>query len=83
MYTIWVVLQNVVANPSPSSDKSSELGVTTERPVHQNQAVEATRLSTFRHWPRDSSQSPETLASAGFFYTGQAPTVSDTVYLSI
>ena len=75
---MWVVcnllvLQNVVANPSPSS----ELGVTTERPVHQNKAVEATRLSTFRHWPRDSSQTPETLASAGFFYTGQAPTVSD------
>ena len=70
---IWVlcncvVLQNVVANPSPSS----ELGVITERPVYQDQAVEATRLSTFRHWPRDSNQSPETLASAGFFYTGQS-----------
>ena len=65
--TVEFVFQNVVANPTPSS----ELGVVTERPIHQNYAIEADRLSTFRQWPRDSNQSPEALAGAGFFYTGR------------
>lgn len=34
-----------------------------------NQTVEA-RLETFRNWPSGSTQSPEHLAIAGFYYTG-------------
>ncbi|KAI0238859.1 Baculoviral IAP repeat-containing protein 1e [Lamellibrachia satsuma] len=59
--------QNVVANPTPSS----ELGVVTESPIHQNYAIEADRLPTFRQRPHDSNQSPEALAGAGFLYTGR------------
>ncbi|KAI0224127.1 Baculoviral IAP repeat-containing protein 3 [Lamellibrachia satsuma] len=63
--------QNDAANPSPSS----EMGVITERPAHQKYAVEATRLSTFRRWPRSSSILPEDLAVAGFFYKGPGDNV--------
>ena len=66
------MFQNDVANPTPSS----ELGIVIERPIHQNYAIEAERLATFRQWPENSHLTPEELASAGFFYTGWSPVVS-------
>lgn len=40
-------------------------------PVHPRYASENARLKSFKDWPRSMKQTPEELAEAGFFYTGQ------------
>ena len=45
-------------------------GNSTKRAQYPNYALCAARLSTFRGWPEDKSQTPEEMAEAGFFYTG-------------
>ncbi|VVD05427.1 unnamed protein product [Leptidea sinapis] len=37
---------------------------------HPSKAKLSARLSTFNQWPFEPSQAPESLAEAGFFYTG-------------
>ncbi|XP_020293742.1 baculoviral IAP repeat-containing protein 7-A-like [Pseudomyrmex gracilis] len=39
-------------------------------PVYPKYAAYQKRLQTFRHWPKHLNQTPEMLATAGFFYTG-------------
>jgi hypothetical protein len=54
----------------------NELGIETDLPKHHQYAIEENRLATYNNWPVDSmTQTPETLAQAGFFYTGQSDSV--------
>lgn len=40
------------------------------RYVFSKNAIEAIRLKTFNHWPKQIKQTPKELAGAGFYYTG-------------
>ncbi|KAL0830585.1 hypothetical protein ABMA28_002733 [Loxostege sticticalis] len=46
------------------------LGVVSGGARHPAHASLAARLATFERWPADRHQAPQTLAEAGFFYTG-------------
>ncbi|KAL4716119.1 hypothetical protein ACJJTC_013896 [Scirpophaga incertulas] len=46
------------------------LGVVSGGARHPTKASLAARLATFEQWPADRHQQPQTLAEAGFFYTG-------------
>ncbi|XP_052746946.1 baculoviral IAP repeat-containing protein 7-like [Bicyclus anynana] len=39
-------------------------------PEYHSYATQSARLNSFKTWPQDLIQSPEEMASAGFFYTG-------------
>ncbi|BBU37599.1 inhibitor of apoptosis protein 3 [Choristoneura diversana nucleopolyhedrovirus] len=41
-------------------------------PAHPRFASEASRLQTFKDWPRSLKQKPEKMAEAGFYYTGHS-----------
>ncbi|CAG4929921.1 unnamed protein product [Colias eurytheme] len=47
-----------------------ELGVVSGGARHPTKASLPTRLATFDRWPYDRPQAPQSLAEAGFFYTG-------------
>ncbi|KAB5546458.1 hypothetical protein PHYPO_G00072260 [Pangasianodon hypophthalmus] len=49
--------------------------VTTGQAAYPEMEPEDTRLTTFSTWPTSSSIQPETLARAGFFYTGHSDNV--------
>lgn len=50
----------------------SELGIQTHTtPVEQQHATYERRLLTFNGWPKNLKQTPEMLASAGFYYGGK------------
>ena len=66
---ITIVFQNVTTT-STSNNGPGELGVETARPKHPAMAVEAVRLASFDRWPRSNPVTPENLARAGFYYTG-------------
>ncbi|KAJ8313569.1 hypothetical protein KUTeg_008130 [Tegillarca granosa] len=53
-----------------------QYGITQSKPKYQQYAVKAHRLSTFRNFPLDITQTPEELAEAGFFFSGK----DDVVY---
>ncbi|XP_021348768.1 inhibitor of apoptosis protein-like [Mizuhopecten yessoensis] len=42
----------------------------TTRPKYEQFSVLATRLNSYRHWPKHLKQRPEVLAKAGLFYEG-------------
>lgn len=48
----------------------------TKFPRHTYYALYVDRLRTFKNWPQDSCQSPETLAKAGLFYAGKYFSIS-------
>ncbi|XP_063362858.1 baculoviral IAP repeat-containing protein 7-B-like [Cydia amplana] len=52
------------------------VGVSGPGVQHPALASLAARRATFREWPRARPQGPDTLAEAGFFYTGQDDQVS-------
>jgi hypothetical protein len=45
------------------------MGVCIAKPKYPKYAIRATRLDSFKMWPRNMKQSPEELALAGFFFT--------------
>ncbi|XP_053500174.1 baculoviral IAP repeat-containing protein 7 [Ictalurus furcatus] len=49
--------------------------VTTSQAAYPDMEPEDTRLTTFSNWPTSSSIQPDTLARAGFFYTGHSDNV--------
>lgn len=49
---------------------NSKLREMTSTPKHPEYASYAARLSTFDRWPKAMSQTKESLATAGFYYTG-------------
>ena len=46
------------------------MGIIIERPKHPRYATLASRILSFQNWPTTNSMSSETLAEAGFVYTG-------------
>ena len=64
-----IVFQNVTTT-STSNTGPGGMGIETARPRHPAMAVEAVRLASFDRWPRSSPVTPESLARAGFYYTG-------------
>jgi hypothetical protein len=52
--------------PSPSE----RLGIMMDKPKHPEYAIEASRLDTYKAWPKRSVIMPTELAKAGFFYIG-------------
>ncbi|KAI0243054.1 Baculoviral IAP repeat-containing protein 7-B [Lamellibrachia satsuma] len=64
-----------VTRYTPSGDRDRELGIQTARPKHPSLVVEATRLASFERWPQDNPVSPDSLAHAGFYYTGESDEV--------
>ena len=70
MYSISmiIVFQNVTT--TSTSNSPGGMGIETARPRHPAMAVEAVRLASFNRWPRSSPVTPENLARAGFYYTG-------------
>ena len=60
--------------PGPSSNTAATtlepLGISVQKPKYPQYAVLATRLSSFRNWPKELGQKPEVLAKAGFVYEG-------------
>ena len=60
--------------PGPSGNSAAStlepLGISVQKPKYPQYAVLATRLSSFRNWPKDLGQKPEDLAKAGFVYEG-------------
>ena len=75
---IMTIFQNVTRY-TPSGDRDRELGIQTARPKHPSLVVEATRLASFERWPQDNPVSPDSLAHAGFYYTGNENTAASTV----
>jgi hypothetical protein len=51
--------------------ESMTMGVCIAKPKYPKYAIRATRLDSFKMWPRNMKQSPEELALAGFFFTGK------------
>ena len=49
---------------------SFSLGISVQKPKYPQYAVLATRLPSFRNWPKELGQKPEDLAKAGFVYEG-------------
>jgi hypothetical protein len=58
-------------NESIVSKESMTMGVCIAKPKYPKYAIRATRLDSFKMWPRNMKQSPEELALAGFFFTGK------------
>lgn len=50
----------------------AQLGIITARPKRPDLAVTSTRINTFKHnWPHAGTHSPEKMAEAGFYFTGE------------
>lgn len=58
----------------PSIDKLGSLGICrpTKGPAHTKYASYDARLKSFDSWPRAIAQTRESLADAGFYYTGKS-----------
>ena len=60
--------------PGPSGNSVATtlepLGISVQKPKYPQYAVLATRLSSFRNWPKELGQKLEDLAKAGFVYEG-------------
>lgn len=50
--------------------KLKSLGICFEKPKIPRHAILATRLASFKNWPKSAILSPDDLARAGFFYYG-------------
>ncbi|KAK3099246.1 hypothetical protein FSP39_001508 [Pinctada imbricata] len=71
--TSQAITSPAVSAPAPkksAAETLEPLGISIEKPKYPQYAVMATRLSSFRHWPKHKKQCPETLAKAGFVYEG-------------
>ena len=55
----------------PDELTDENMGIILERPKHPRYATLASRIQSFKNWPRTSSMSFEALAEAGFVYTGR------------
>ena len=75
---IITIFQNITSY-TPNSYRDRELGIQTARPKHPSLVLEATRLASFDRWPQDNPVSPDRLARAGFYYTGNEDTTVGTV----
>lgn len=68
-------LQKITNDVSTDTQASLEpitpnLGICFDKPKYQKYAVRTQRLSSFLNWPSYLTQSPDEMASAGFFFTG-------------
>ncbi|XP_076113462.1 baculoviral IAP repeat-containing protein 2-like [Mytilus galloprovincialis] len=45
-------------------------GICVDNPKYPKYAIRIARLDSFKHWPTYLTQSPEEMATAGFFFTG-------------
>ncbi|CAC5393833.1 BIRC2_3 [Mytilus coruscus] len=54
---------------APSSELF-EIGVCFEKAKYPKYAIRSKRLDSFNHWPSYLTQTPEEMATAGFFFTG-------------
>jgi hypothetical protein len=63
--------RHLTRNESMVSKESMTMGVCIAKPKYPKYAIRATRLDSFKMWPRNMKQSPEELALAGFFFTGK------------
>ncbi|KAK3099619.1 hypothetical protein FSP39_007096 [Pinctada imbricata] len=71
--TSQAITSPAVSTPAPkksAAETLEPLGISIEKPKYPQYAVMATRLLSFRHWPKHKKQCPETLAKAGFVYEG-------------
>jgi hypothetical protein len=58
-------------NESMVSKESMTMDVCIAKPKYPKYAIRATRLDSFKMWPRNMKQSPAEMALAGFFFTGE------------
>jgi baculoviral IAP repeat-containing protein 7/8 len=49
---------------------------TSKSDVYPKYSLQFQRIESFNNWPKDSTQIPEQLATAGFFYTGRGDRVT-------
>lgn len=54
---------------------ATEYGITVSSPKYQQYAIKDVRLGSFGNWPSNRRQRPESLAEAGFFYSGKSDIV--------
>lgn len=66
-----IAINNVKLMPGTTADLS-ELGIQAHSaPKQQQFATYEGRLRTFQDWPKHLNQTPEMLATAGFYYVGK------------
>ncbi|VDI62724.1 Hypothetical predicted protein [Mytilus galloprovincialis] len=53
-----------------ASSELLEIGVCLEKAKYSKYAIRSKRLDSFNHWPSYLTQTPEDMATAGFFFTG-------------
>ncbi|CAG2244804.1 unnamed protein product [Mytilus edulis] len=46
------------------------MGICVDNPKYPKYAIRISRLDSFKHWPTYLTQSPDEMATAGFFFTG-------------
>ncbi|XP_052061192.1 inhibitor of apoptosis protein-like [Mytilus californianus] len=46
------------------------MGICVENPKYPKYAIRVSRLDSFKYWPTHLTQSPDEMATAGFFFTG-------------
>ncbi|VDI68390.1 baculoviral IAP repeat-containing protein 2/3 [Mytilus galloprovincialis] len=52
------------------SSELLEIGVCLDKAKYQKYVIRSKRLDSFKHWPSYLTQTPEDMATAGFFFTG-------------
>ncbi|XP_071160483.1 baculoviral IAP repeat-containing protein 7-like [Mytilus edulis] len=53
-----------------ASSELLEIGVCLEKAKYSKYSIRSKRLDSFNHWPSYLTQTPEDMATAGFFFTG-------------
>ncbi|CAG2244801.1 BIRC7_8 [Mytilus edulis] len=48
------------------------MGICVDNPKYSKYAIRGSRLDSFKYWPTYMTQSPDEMATAGFFFTGRA-----------
>lgn len=66
----WAPQCPFLRNPATSNNVAINPTATMSDPAHPKYVTKESRLSTFRDWPKSAKQTPEELAEAGFYYTG-------------
>lgn len=87
----YYIAQDENKNLNETTNNANDLlfekfGISQQKPKYAQYAVFDIRVSSYRGFPTEVSQTPESLAKAGFFFSGKTGSVTSTkktVYLTI